>query len=754
MTTKYDYEEFAENCLYGKLPPCSVSCPLNLDIRALMEQIMADKFTAAYKLLRNHVVFPAIVCNICSQPCKSSCFRESHDAGISIRMLEQSCVKFTNTDTPNKFNLPKKEQRIAIIGGGLTGLTCMLKLASRGYQVTLYERNDRIGGQLWDIMDPDVFLPEIENQIQFLNYDLVLNKEITNLDEIAFDAAYVATGSDGEHFSLLEGYDRKSFGTTRPGVFVGGALLGATPVEGVAQASVAAHSIEKYIKVDRMDGIPESFMVTESLLNKDLSGTPKEPSVQPQNGVEYERDEAVTEAKRCLLCDCTACKEVCELFTYFNKPPKLMVAETITTLSSKSGLTSQQATRTMSSCNLCGLCGEVCPQGINMGSFFYDFRYFKFEDKVYPPAFHDFFIRDMMFSNNEAALFRHSPEHTNPKYLFFPGCQLGASDPRYVMHSYAYLIEKFPDTAILLGCCGAPADWAADRELNTGVIEDIKEKWKSLNCPIVVFACPTCQLQFQKYIPEAKGISLYEVMLENGLPGKNNKLNGQRINVFDPCASRDNSSLQSSVRSIVSMLGMKSEELTNYGEKAQCCGWGGHIGEANPLLEERIVQNRINAGENPYITYCTNCCNTFAGNGKDCIHILDAVFKLNEFGFTPQSLGERRKNRILTKNSIISHFFGEIPDTIGEGESLMDVVISPEMVKKLNRQLILEEEAVQAVVHSETTGSKLFDQENECFIGHLRIGIITYWVVYKKESDKYHLLNAYSHRMEIIEEDR
>ena len=712
--TKYDYEEFANDCLYGKLPPCSTSCPLNFDIRGFAEKMMAGKFTAAYKLFRNQIVFPAIVCNICPQPCKSSCFRENLDDGISIRRLEQACVHFTKDDEPVKFNLPKKKQRIAIIGGGLTGLTCMLKLASRAYDVTLYERSDRLGGQLWDIMDPEVFLPEIKKQIQFLNYNIVFNKEITDLNKIEFDAAYLATGKGGEDFKLQKGYNDKSFGTTQPGVFLGGALLGATPVEGIAHASVAAHSIEKYIKVGRMDGIPESFMVTESLLNKDLSETQKESLIKPKNGLAYEVDEAVAEAKRCLLCDCTACKEACELFTYFNKPPKLMVAETITTLSSKSGLTSQQSTRTMSSCNLCGLCGKVCPQGINMGDFFYDFRHFKFEDKVYPPAFHDFFIRDMVFSNEEASLFGHSPEHTDTKYLFFPGCQLGANDPRYVMCSYEYLVEKFPDTAILISCCGAPADWAGDVKLNTDVIEDIKEKWSFLGQPAIIFACPTCQKQFLKYVPEASGTSLYEVICKNGLSVKNEKLNGITVNVFDPCASRENSPLQDSIRTLVSMLGMRPEELKYSGENAQCCGWGGHIGKANPSLEERIVYNRIRAGENPYITYCTNCCSTFASEGKGCIHILDAVFGLNEFGFVPQSLGDRRKNKLVTKNMMASNFFGEKPNLINEineDEKLMDVVIPTEMLYKLNRQLILEEEVVQAIMHSESTGSKLLRSE-------------------------------------------
>jgi len=752
--TKFDYENFAKDCLHGKLSPCSAACPLNLDVRAFAEQLQSGNFTAAYKLLRNKVVFPAIVSRVCSQPCKSSCVREGHDEAISLRMLELASVQFTDSDEPLRFNLPKKNKRIAVIGGGLAGLTCALRLGARCYDVTLYERSGRVGGRLWDMLDPGVFLPEIERQMQYVSCNIELNREITSLEDIEFDAAYIATGKGGEHFGLLDGIDEKSFGTVRPGVFIGGGVLGAAPVEDIAQASVVAHSIEKYVKIGRMDGMPESFMITETKLKKDLSNVSPEAAVKPHQGAAYDRDEAVAEAKRCLRCNCTECKEGCELFSYFSKPPQLMVAEAITTLSSKSGLTRQQATRTMSSCNLCGLCGKVCPQGIDMGSFFYDFRHFKFEDKVYPPAFHDFFIRDMLFSNSAAAVSRLAPGHTAARYMFFPGCQLGASDPRYVTRSYEYLLEIFPDTAIMLGCCGAPADWGADRELNDSVIAGIKEKWDSFRRPAIIFSCPTCQLQLQKFLPEANGISLYEVMAEKGLPGGKTELGRKSMCVFDPCASRNNVSMQRSVRRMASMSGANIEELQFHGEKAQCCGWGGHIAKANRNLEERIVQNRINASENPYITYCTNCHDTFVREGKQCVHILDIVFGLNGGGFAPPSLGIRRKNRLIARNMLLEHVFGETSEEIKEDGFSMKIVISPHMVKKLNSSLTLEEEVAAAIEHCESTGCKLYDPEKNCYIGHFKMGIITYWVEYGKNEDKYILLNSYSHRMEILEENR
>ena len=64
-------------------------------------------------------------------------------------------------------------------------------------------------------------------------------------------------------------------------------------------------------------------------------------------------------------------------------------------------------------------------------------------------------LREMDFATAEGA-FSSAPEgKTECEYAFYPGCQLGASDPEYVLRSYEYLAGSF-DTGVMLGCCGAP----------------------------------------------------------------------------------------------------------------------------------------------------------------------------------------------------------------------------------------------------------------------------------------------------------
>ena len=748
---KKQYDSFAKNCIAGGLPPCSGNCPLNLDIPAIVRNLQAGDFSAAYRLYRNQSVFPAIVCEICPQPCQETCVRKEKDASIPLLLLEKACVAFTTSDKPSNYNLPSRGKKISVIGGGLAGLTCALKLGTKGYDVTLYERSRTLGGRLSGLMDPDIFLAEIERQMQYAHCRVELAHEIRTLDELEFDAAYIATGQDGEDFGLTGNIDGCSFATTQNGVFIGGAILGAKPVEDIAQAIVGSHSIEKFIKVSAMDGIPETFIRHGSCITKDMSRQKRCDMILAESSGNYSADEAVSEANRCLLCDCTECREACELFDFFKKTPKQMAGEALTSLHSKAGITKQMATKFIASCNLCGLCGKVCPEGIDMGQMAYDFRYFTAQSKTYPPAFSDFFIRDMIFSNHEAALARLSPGNTHARYLFFPGCQLGASNPEYVSSSYQYLLDRFPDTAVMLGCCGAPADWGAETELNQETIDYIRTIWDDFGKPVIVFACPSCHRQLNKYLPEAKQISLYEIIAENGLPELDVTTGSNPMCVFDPCSARDNPDLHKAVRQIAAASGTKLEELYYSGEKARCCGWGGHVISANPVLADRIVDNRIHESENPYITYCTNCRDTFAWKGKDCIHILDLVFDLHPESAAPPSLGTRRKNKLLATKILLEQCFNEPQQEIQYGDCTVNVEIPNHMIEKLHRQLILEEEVCRAIEYCESTGYHFFDREKNCFTGHLQIGIITYWVSYEKQGGKCILTNAYSHRMEILD---
>ena len=883
-----EYEFYGKDCLAGKLPPCATACPLNVNMRDLAGSLQKGNFAAAYRNYRDRTVFPRIVALICREPCRKACLRVDLDDSIRAGLLERALVALAPSTVPPRYNLPPKAQKIAIVGGGVCGLACAQRLGSKGYDVTVYEETKRLGGRLGSGEDPERSQPsdrldgpgnggtedatvgllteeilqeEIANQLQFSRIRYEMGCRISTLDALDFDAAFIATGQGGIDFGLAEDMDRASFGTKRPGVFLGGGLSGAAPVAEIGQAVVAAHSIEKYLKIGYMDGIPESFMIEESRITVSIAGVQPAEAIMPSAGSDYTKEEAIREADRCLRCDCTWCMDACELFGHFQKTPRQMIGEAFSSIhTGKGSITKQTSTHVISSCNLCGLCARVCPVDIDIGRMAYDFRHFKRQAGKYPEGYSDYYLRDMIFSSGEGALFRLAPGASGASHLFFPGCQLGAVQPQLIGRVWAYLLDRLPDTAIAMACCGAPADQSGDGALSDRLIAGFKEHWEAMGRPVLICACPTCMKHFRTFLPEATLRSVYEVVDERGLPELVNAGEGagrsaeagedagqseeaersagsaarRRIaesgvlTVFDPCSSREFGPMQESVRRILRSLGGTLEELPYARENAQCCGIGAHIQGANPSLTETLVHNRIMALDNIYINYCTNCRDAFLLRGKSCYHILDLLFGLDEeipqasdpkttpadLPFVLPGLGRRRTHKIEAKNLILQTFFHEeMPGTgvppipagagadalkveVGEpmqagagadalkvevGEPMQagartdalkvkageptqagagagplenagTLFIPPELLLKMNRKLILEEEVARTIDFCERSGIRLYDRGKDCYYGHLQIGLSTIWATWRGAEGGYTLLNVYSHRIKILEE--
>jgi succinate dehydrogenase/fumarate reductase-like Fe-S protein len=504
-----------QDCLQNEPAFCSAACPFHLEIRDFVKKMQRGGFNAAYRVYLNAVGFPAIVSALCDEPCKDVCLRREKDSAISLRLLEKASVDYARNPNPNNYNLPPKNKSIAIIGAGVSGLACALRLASKKYTVTVYERSNRIGGHLWDRFAPDVFLQEFERQFMYEKYTLHLNAEITNLDDLNFDAIYIATGVGGSHFGLA--FDSGgAFPNQKSGVFLGGSLIGANSMQAIADGLHVTAAIECYLKVGSMN---QTHKIGGTKLKLDSSLITSSGPVLPNNGLAYTQDESVLEAKRCLKCSCDACVRYCDLMHFFNKYPKRIAEEVELTIhpGTLDG-NGTLATRIISTCNQCGLCKEVCPIDIDTGEFLLQNHRIMREKEAMPWTFHDFWLRDMKFTDGpEAQLSRIPVGYNQSRYVFFPGCQLGASDPQYVMKSYRWLLARQPNTALMLNCCGSPAEWAGDEKIHGAALAKLREQWLALGKPTAVFACPTCKQKFGRYLPEIQGIFLYNLISEWGI---------------------------------------------------------------------------------------------------------------------------------------------------------------------------------------------------------------------------------------------
>ena len=741
-----DMDHYVKDCYNGDRPPCRCACPADLDVVSLIAKLQRGNFNAAYAAYRDRVLFPAIVCRVCEQPCLDACVRKDLDASIALRKLERAAVEHAASTVPTRYNVPAKDERVAVIGAGLCGLSATLKLVSHGYAVTLFERTDRVGGRLWGVLPPAEFVAELENQLRHFAYEARLREEVLGVDELraGHDAVLLATGAGGDAFGLLEELNRESLGTGHNGVFLAGSLLGGAPLDSIMQGVRAAQSIENYLKTGRMHVLHGIESPSPSRLQVRTEGVEPAARVAAE---EYAKDDAVREAARCLKCDCTRCLDVCDFMQSYDKLPRRIVSDVRVTLNSVDRLTPKVATRLLSSCNVCGLCDSVCTEHIDMGRFLLDARRIMHREGALAPVFHDFWLRDLSFTEGERAyLARNAPGEAGSDLLFFPGCQLGASDPAYVELSYRYLLEEQPRTGLVLGCCGVPAEWAGDEALAAATTDRLRETWRALGEPAVVLACPTCRKMFAHRLPEIETVFLYELIERHGLPAGHDTGLGP-VSVFDPCSSRHDDALQGSVRALVEQAGYRNEELPFSGETAQCCGNGGHIYSANPDLMKSIATKRVEMSPHPYVAYCTNCRDIFAERGKACRHVLDVAFGINGEQRDPPSLTARRDNRARLKVALLRELWNEaVPEVEDEPIKLL---VSPELTAKLDALLILESDLAATIGHAEATGDKVSDPRKGCLIGHHRQGQVTYWVEYERAGDAYRVLNAYSHRLSI-----
>lgn len=768
----YEILKLESDCVQEEPVYCSAVCPVHLDVRAVLYQVQRGNFREAEKIYSKKVLFPGIISRICEEPCKNSCIRKLIDQSVSIRLLEKACVDFSSkSGDKKKYSIIKKKRRIAVIGGGLSGLSCALDLSNKGYEITVYEKTEKLGGKLWE-MSPDI-LPRqvIVDEMAMLEdagMDIRVNCRIKNLNELDQEAVYIATGKNGDTFDLKQEngtlvFDAVSLESSREGVFVGGSLVSRQQadlvIENVAQGIQAARSIERYLQNASLTVGRENEGVQSTRLHTVIRNIARKEAVSlaPEKD-SYSESEAIEESYRCIQCECMECVKACDFLSFYHNTPRRYLRDISKTIISRQEIRGKMiASRFINSCSLCGQCAEICPNGLDMGRVCHDARQTMVNSDTMPPAFYDFWLRDLQFSNKDSIrLIKHQSGCHESRFLFFPGCQTGASMPDYAAAMYRLLIKHLNGgVGLALLCCGAPADWSGQKKLHEQQLSIILTAWKELGKPKLIVACPTCQKMLMRYLPDLPVKSIWSLLDENEgwLQQKNG--NGASIALYDPCSSRYDKGLQKSVRHLLKKLDYKVEELPLNGKYAQCCSFGGLISTVNPELSAKIIEHRINASPLTYATYCTNCRDDFARHGKPVLYLMDLLTESQmdvSMLRKPPSYSERRDNRKLLKKKMLEEFWGEEMNNDKQAYEEINIIISEELKQKLDLEFILLEEIKQVVHHAETTGFKVIDKRSGSFTAHLQVGIITYWAEYFSESDGYHIMNAYCHRMQIVEE--
>lgn len=197
---------------YAYCAPCEYNCPIKIPTQKRFSLLRAGKIKEALSLVLEYSPFPASVCGqVCPNLCLTNCSRASFDEPMDIKMLG-SLSKDIKT---GPINIDKKE-KIAIIGSGVSGISCAWQLIHKGYNVEMFEADDKIGGKLSQVIPEERLHKEIlETELErFKNTGVKIHtstkvtSELFDKLEKEFDATVIAIGGHNPVVIPFEGYER------------------------------------------------------------------------------------------------------------------------------------------------------------------------------------------------------------------------------------------------------------------------------------------------------------------------------------------------------------------------------------------------------------------------------------------------------------------------------------------------------------------------------------------------------------------
>ena len=140
----------AARCMNCGIPYCHNGCPVNNMIPDWNDLVYRDQWQAALETLHSTNNFPEFTGRICPAPCEASCTLNITETPVTIKSIECAIVDRGWEEGWIKPQLPARKtgKRVAVVGSGPAGMAAAQQLARAGHAVTLFEKQDRIGGLL------------------------------------------------------------------------------------------------------------------------------------------------------------------------------------------------------------------------------------------------------------------------------------------------------------------------------------------------------------------------------------------------------------------------------------------------------------------------------------------------------------------------------------------------------------------------------------------------------------------------------
>ncbi|RRD94681.1 FAD-dependent oxidoreductase [Clostridiales bacterium COT073_COT-073] len=213
-----DYRINREDVVESGTAPCKTKCPAHIGVQGYINLAAQGRYQEALELIRHENPLPAVCGRICNKRCEEACTRGNVDEPVAIDEIKKFIAQL-ELDKKNRV-LPEKrhdysDKKVAIIGSGPAGLSCAYYLALDGYTITVFEKEQKLGGMLTMgipafRLEKDVVEAEIE-MIRDMGVEfrtgIEVGKDIT-LDELraeGYGAFYLAIGAQGGRSLGIEG---------------------------------------------------------------------------------------------------------------------------------------------------------------------------------------------------------------------------------------------------------------------------------------------------------------------------------------------------------------------------------------------------------------------------------------------------------------------------------------------------------------------------------------------------------------------
>lgn len=305
-----------------RTPPCRLACPAGVDIRGFINYMKQDMLEASARLLDQALPYPSIVGRLCTYPCEKACARKKVDAPLNIHGLEAYLGDYLLAQQLEPPRI-RHASKVAVIGSGPVGMAAAHYLRWLGYSVTIFEKEDQIGGSFLretnsgrlegEILDAEIQRLKKMGVTFTAKACLSENSGFGEIADCRFGAVFPALGVDSDTSSIRS---LEAVG----GVFFEKDLLAKEMplIKAIACAKNAATRIDRYLQ--RQDSKKTHTAKLSRAVNIPRTGIQPKPRLEDENG--FDDNSAENEALRCMSCgslayiaypeDCMTCYD-CEV---------------------------------------------------------------------------------------------------------------------------------------------------------------------------------------------------------------------------------------------------------------------------------------------------------------------------------------------------------------------------------------------------------------------------------------------------------